>query len=50
MKRQNLGIVRVVRAPNPWRCANCGKEIPANAECVKLGRDTYCRDCVQEGM
>ena len=43
-------IVRVVKAPNPWHCSNCGGRIRPGEQCAKMGSDVYCKGCVQKGM
>lgn len=40
-------LAKVVIAPQTWYC-ECGREIKAGEECVKIGSKKYCNECVRK--
>lgn len=41
-------LVKVVKAPNDWKCDKCGAVIKRGEECLKIGRQKICSKHVKE--
>lgn len=43
-----VGVLRLIIAPNLWRCSRCGGEIKAGHRCGKQGGKPICYRCLTE--
>ena len=42
-------VLRIVKAPNQWRC-ECGNPIEPTQECAKMGSRILCLECLMAGL